>query len=187
MQPITDNERAAVLEQLNCLETDDFLRPLASSLLGGEAVPADFADILRILERPTGLRQERVGDVSTVEGRKFLMERSPLAHVDKIQKPLLISQGANDPRVNQVEKDQIVKAMKDKNLPVTYVLYPDEGHGFQRPENNLSVFAVTEQFLNRCLGGRAETIGKAFDKSSIQVPEGAGGISGLAEALKEKK
>ena len=76
----------------------------------------------------------RVGDPRTEEGKKLLNDRSPLTRVDAIKKPLLIAQGANDPRVKQAEADQIVKAMKDKNLPVTYVLYPDEGHGFARPD-----------------------------------------------------
>ena len=76
----------------------------------------------------------RVGDPRTEDGKKLLAERSPLTRVDAIRKPLLIAQGANDPRVKQAESDQIVNAMKDKNLPVTYVLYPDEGHGFARPD-----------------------------------------------------
>jgi dipeptidyl aminopeptidase/acylaminoacyl peptidase len=131
--------------------------------------------------------KHRVGDAGTEEGRKFLDERSPLNHVSKIRKPLLIGQGANDPRVKKLEADQIVKAMKDKSLPVTYVLYPDEGHGFQKPENNLSFFAVVEHFLNRHLGGRTEPVGDAFKGSSIQVPEGADQVSGVKEALESQK
>ncbi len=96
----------------------------------------------------------RVGDPRTEEGKKLLAERSPLTRVDAIKKPLLIGQGANDPRVKQAESDQIVKAMKDKNLPVTYVLYPDEGHGFARPANRTSFYAIAEGFLAQCLGGR---------------------------------
>jgi len=80
----------------------------------------------------------RVGDPRTEEGKQLLEERSPLTYVDRISKPLLIGQGANDPRVKQTESDQIVKAMQEKNIPVTYVLYSDEGHGFARPENRLS-------------------------------------------------
>ena len=79
---------------------------------------------------------------------------SPLTHFDRIQRPLLIGQVANDPRVTQLEADQIVEAMTAKNIPVTYVLYPDEGHGFARPENNMSFNAVTEAFLAEQLGGR---------------------------------
>src|SRR5262249_6828720 len=84
------------------------------------------------------LFKDRVGDHTNGEGRKFLLARSPLSHVDRIRRPLLIGQGANDPRVKQAESDQIVKAMQEKKIPVTYVLFPDEGHGFARPENRLA-------------------------------------------------
>jgi len=127
----------------------------------------------------------RVGDPRTEEGRKFLDSRSPLTYVDRISKPLLIGQGANDPRVKQSESDQIVKAMQEKNIPVTYVLYSDEGHGFARPENRLSFFAVSELFLAQHLGGRSEPVGDDFQGSTIQVPQGAENIPGLSEALKK--
>ncbi len=126
----------------------------------------------------------RMGDNRTEEGRKFLDSISPLTHVDSIQKPLLIGQGANDPRVKQTESDQIVKAMQEKNIPVTYVLFPDEGHGFARPENSLAFFAVTDLFLAEHLGGRSEPIGNDFKGSSIEVPSGADQIKSLPEALK---
>src|SRR5690606_10392498 len=99
----------------------------------------------------------------------------------------LIGQGANDPRVKQAESDQIVQAMQSHGIPVTYVLYPDEGHGFQRPPNRLSFNAVTEAFLGRCLGGRVEPVGDAFDGATITVPHGAGFLPGLPEALAAKK
>ena len=127
---------------------------------------------------------KRMGDPRTDAGKKWLTERSPLTRADQIKKPLLIGQGANDPRVKQAESDQIVTAMQAKNIPVTYVLFPDEGHGFARPENNKAFNAVTEGFLAQCLGGRAEPIGKDFTGSSISVPVGADGVPGLAEALK---
>jgi dipeptidyl aminopeptidase/acylaminoacyl peptidase len=126
----------------------------------------------------------RVGDPRTEEGKKLLAERSPLTHVDKIKKPLLIGQGANDPRVKQAESDQIVSSMKAKNLPVTYVLYPDEGHGFARPANRTSFYAIAEGFLSQCLGGRYEPVGNDFKGSSVKVLEGAQYVPGLAEALK---
>jgi dipeptidyl aminopeptidase/acylaminoacyl peptidase len=126
----------------------------------------------------------RVGDPRTEEGKKLLAERSPLTRVDAIKKPLLIGQGANDPRVKQAESDQIVKAMKDKNLPVTYVLYPDEGHGFARPANRTSFYAIAEGFLSQCLGGRYEPVGNDFKGSSVKVLEGAQYVPGLTEALK---
>jgi len=125
----------------------------------------------------------RVGDHRTEEGRAFLTRRSPLTYVDQIEKPLLIGQGANDPRVRQAESDQIVQAMQDANIPVTYLLYTDEGHGFARPENRLSFFAVTDAFLAEHLGGRYEPIGDDFEGSSIIVQSGAEDVPGLAEAI----
>lgn len=125
------------------------------------------------------LFKKRVGDHTTEEGRKFLESRSPLTFVDRIKKPLLIGQGANDPRVKQSESDQIVKAMQAKNIGVTYVLYPDEGHGFARPENRMSFNAVAEAFLAQHLGGRYEPVGDDFEGSSITVPVGAEAVPGL--------
>ncbi len=122
----------------------------------------------------------RVGDFRTEEGRALLKKHSPFAYVDRICRPLLIGQGANDARVKQAESDQIVHAMQAKGIPVTYVLYPDEGHGFARPENNLSFFAIAEAFLSRCLGGRYEPIGDDFANSSLQVLAGAEDVPGLA-------
>ena len=127
---------------------------------------------------------KRVGDPRTEAGKQLLAERSPLTHVAKISKPLLIGQGANDPRVKQAESDQIATAMQEKKIPVTYVLFPDEGHGFARPENNKAFNAVAEGFLAQCLGGRAQPIGNDFTGSSITVPAGAEGVPGLAEVLK---
>ncbi|QDU97281.1 S9 family peptidase [Lignipirellula cremea] len=131
--------------------------------------------------------KRRVGDVGTAEGREFLESRSPLFLVEKIQKPLLIGQGANDPRVKQAEADQIVAAMRAKTIPVTYLLYGDEGHGFARPENRFSFYAVAEAFLAKQLGGRFEPIGEAFRGASIEVPAGADEVPGLEAALQEKQ
>lgn len=108
------------------------------------------------------------GDPDTEQGKAFLEKISPLFYVDNISKPLLIAQGANDPRVKQAESDQIVNKMKDKDIPVTYVLYPDEGHGFARPQNKLAFYAIVEPFLAKCLGGKVEPTGKDFEGSSIQ-------------------
>ena len=126
----------------------------------------------------------RVGNPTTEEGRALLHERSPLTHADKIVKPLLIAQGANDPRVKQAESDQIVDAMQVKGIPVTYVLYPDEGHGFARPENNLSFMAVAEAFLAKHMEEeRYQPVGDGFAGSSITVPAGAADVPGLEDAL----
>jgi dipeptidyl aminopeptidase/acylaminoacyl peptidase len=128
---------------------------------------------------------QRVGDHRTEDGKAFLDSRSPLFKVEQITKPLLIGQGANDPRVKQSESDQIVSAMRAKNIPVTYVLFPDEGHGFARPENNIAFNAVTEAFLAQHLGGRYQPIDDDFAGSSIQVPNGSEQVPGLAGALPE--
>jgi dipeptidyl aminopeptidase/acylaminoacyl peptidase len=103
----------------------------------------------------------RMGDPSTPEGKKLLMEESPLHSADKIKTPLLVAQGANDPRVNRRESEQIVIAVRDHGLPVEYILAPDEGHGFARPVNNLALFMEAEKFLAAQLGGRHQEGGSA--------------------------
>lgn len=123
--------------------------------------------------------KSRVGDPTTDEGRALLTKHSPLNHVDEIRKPLLIAQGANDPRVKQAESDQIVNAMQEKGIPVTYVLYSDEGHGFARPENRLSFYAIAEAFLAEHLGGRFEEVGSDFEDSTVDIRTGANQIPGL--------
>jgi dipeptidyl aminopeptidase/acylaminoacyl peptidase len=140
------------------------------------SVPAYWASFMEDFAR-------RVGDPRTEDGKKLLAERSPLTRVDAISRPLLIGQGANDPRVKQAESDQIVSAMKAKHLPVSYVLFPDEGHGFARPENRLAFYAVAETFLAQHLGGVYQPVGSDFKGASITVPEGAAQIPGVAEAL----
>src|SRR3954471_17153607 len=129
---------------------------------------------------------QRIGDHRTEEGKKFLFDHSALSRVDAIKKPLLIGQGANDPRVKQAESDQIVKVMQANSLPVTYVLYPDEGHGFARPENRTSFNAVAEVFLAQHLGGSYQPIGEDFHGGSITVPSGADQVYGLGDALPKR-
>lgn len=124
-----------------------------------------------------------IGNPEIEAGMALMKERSPLSHVDKITKPLLIAQGANDPRVKQAESDQIVEAMKARDIPVTYVLYPDEGHGFQKPENNLSFFAVAESFLGTCLGGRVQPVGDDFEGSSIEIVHGLDYLPQIGEQM----
>ncbi len=97
---------------------------------------------------------KKIGDVDSDE--EFNKKISPLFHVDNIKAPLLIGQGANDPRVKQAEADQIAFSMQEKGIPVEYVLYPDEGHGFTRPENRIDFQGRVEKFLAKHLGGRAE-------------------------------
>jgi dienelactone hydrolase len=97
-----------------------------------------------------------VGNPETKEGEKRIREASPLFSADKIKKPLLIIQGANDPRVKQAEADQIVVALRDKGQAVSYILADDEGHGFSKPVNKMAMFAEIERFLAPILGGRAQ-------------------------------
>lgn len=139
-------------------------------------IPPYWAPLVKIFH-------ERMGDPSTEEGLALLRAASPLYKADKIVRPLLIAQGANDPRVKQSESDQIVAAMKAAGIPVTYVLYPDEGHGFARPENNIAFYAIAENFLAECLGGRAEPLGDALKPASAQIVEGAAHVQGLEAAL----
>jgi dipeptidyl aminopeptidase/acylaminoacyl peptidase len=145
-----------------------------------ENMPPYWVPILPLLK-------DRVGDHTTTEGRSFLLARSPLTHVDRITRPLLIGHGANDPRVKRQESDQIVRAMKQRNIPVTYALYSDQGHGFLRPENWMSFWAVAEAFLAQHLGGRYEPIGDDFAGASIEVPAGSDQVPGLAEALDDRQ
>lgn len=127
----------------------------------------------------------RMGDPTTEAGKALLKERSPLWKADRIKAPLLIGQGANDPRVRPAESEQIVAAMKARSIPVTYLFFPDEGHGWRRPENNIAFMSAAENFLKPCLGGRAEPIGEAVRASSMQVKEGAAAVPGLEAAAKK--
>ncbi len=98
--------------------------------------------------------KDRVGDPEKDE--EFLKSRSPLFKVDQIKIPMLIAQGANDPRVPQAESEQVVAALKEKGIDHQYMLFEDEGHGFAKPENRLKFYAAAEKFLAKHLGGRAE-------------------------------
>jgi len=121
----------------------------------------------------------RMGDYTSEAGRRFLEERSPLNFADRIVRPLLIGQGANDPRVKASESEQIVAALQKHGIPVTYVCYPDEGHGFRRPENRRSFNAVAEAFLAKHLGGRCEPVGQDFENSTIEFKAGRELIPGI--------
>ncbi|MEM7229250.1 MAG: S9 family peptidase [Planctomycetota bacterium] len=116
-----------------------------------------------------GMFTTRVADHRTPEGRRKLRDMSPLTHVDEITKPLLIGQGANDPRVKIAESDQIVDAMNARSIPVTYIVFPDEGHGFAKPENNKAFNAITEAFLAKHIGGRYQPIADSVTASTAQV------------------
>jgi dipeptidyl aminopeptidase/acylaminoacyl peptidase len=124
----------------------------------------------------------RVGNPAKPDERKELVERSPITRMDQVQRPLLIAQGANDPRVTRKESDSMVAALVDKKIPVTYVVYADEGHGFARPENRISFYAISEAFLGKCLGGRNEPL-TSFPGAKITVPQGADIVPGLTQAI----
>ena len=126
-----------------------------------------------------------LGNPDTEEGRALLKDRSPLYQADKIKKPLLIAQGENDPRVKKEQSDQIVETMQSKGIPVTYLLYRGEGHGFAEPENNISFTAIAESFLGKCLGGRVAPITSADLKgTSVEIPVGSDLIEGYSTAKK---
>jgi dipeptidyl aminopeptidase/acylaminoacyl peptidase len=113
-----------------------------------ETIPPYWSSYLAMLH-------DRVGNPET-EG-DLLRERSPLTHVENITIPMLIAQGANDPRVKQSESEQIVAVMREKGIDHEYMLFSDEGHGFAKPENRLRFYAAAEQFLAKHLGGRHQT------------------------------
>jgi dipeptidyl aminopeptidase/acylaminoacyl peptidase len=148
-----------------------------------ESIPAYWKPMQNIFKT-------RVGDWTTPEGRTKLDEASPLTRVDAIVRPLLIGQGANDPRVKQAEADQIVKAMQERDIPVSYVLFPDEGHGFARPPNSLAFWAATEAFLSAHLGGKYQPAeATEFEGTTMKVPSGVYGIPGfkaLVESMAKK-
>lgn len=127
-----------------------------------------------------------LGDPRTEEGRALLKARSPINFAQNTKHPVLIGQGAKDSRVPQDQSDTVVRVMQEHDVQVTYLLYPDEGHGLLRTENNFSFWAISEGFLAQCLGGRSSPIGNALDGSSVQVPVGAERIPGLPEALAQR-
>lgn len=134
------------------------------------------------------LRARRIGDPRTEEGRAFLAARSPLTFADRIRRPLLVAHGARDPRVRRVESDQLVAAAEQNGAAVTYLVYPDEGHGLVRAPNRLSFYAAMEAFLAAHLVApgapalAAPSLDGAFDGTDVELAAGAEHIPGLREA-----
>ncbi len=147
----------------------------------------------------------RMGDPTTPEGKAQLERQSPLNSANKIKTPLLVVQGANDPRVKQAESDQIVVALRERKFPVEYLVADNEGHGFSHPVNNLAMFATAEKFLAKHLGGRAQegvseevaqrlaeltvdvrtvTLAEKVDASSVGVPKATSGLVERASSYK---
>lgn len=132
---------------------------------------------------------KRVGDPAKEEDRKDMLARSPLFFVDRIRVPLLVVHGANDPRVKQAESDRVVVALRDKGMPVEYIVAPDEGHGFRSPENRMALAVAMERFLAKHLGGRCqESVPEKIaarlaeitvDPATVKLPD-----AGAAEAAK---
>ncbi|MCA1590184.1 MAG: S9 family peptidase [Acidobacteria bacterium] len=113
---------------------------------------------------------KRMGDPNTPEGLAQMKRQSPLTYADRIKTPLLVVQGANDPRVNKRESDQIVIALRDRKYPVEYLVAPDEGHGFARPVNNMAMVLTAEKFLAKHLGGRyQESAGPDVAKRLVEI------------------
>ncbi len=139
---------------------------------------------------------KRMGDPNTPEGLAQMKRQSPLYSADKIKTPLMVVQGANDPRVKQRESDQIVVALRDRNYPVEYILAPDEGHGFARPVNNMAMVAAAEKFLAKHLGGRyqatmtpevAKRLGEiTVDPKNVKITQPAAAANADANSLDGK-
>jgi len=118
----------------------------------------------------TPMKKQLILRIGDVENDEELNRRiSPLFHVDNIRVPLIIGQGANDPRVKQAESDQIVQALREKNLPYEYIIYTDEGHGFARPPNRLHFYSRVEKFLSHHLGGRFANIPSSAIESNTAI------------------
>jgi dipeptidyl aminopeptidase/acylaminoacyl peptidase len=141
---------------------------------------------------------ERMGNPNTPEGKAQLVRQSPLNSAAKIKTPLLVAQGANDPRVKKAESEQIVIALRDRGFPVEYILAPDEGHGFARPVNSMALWAASEKFFAKHLGGRVQeggtpeamarlteitvdpktvVLSKAVDAAAVGVPKAVAGLT----------
>jgi dipeptidyl aminopeptidase/acylaminoacyl peptidase len=122
-----------------------------------KTIPPYWSTLLAIFHRRMG------------QDEAFLKSQSPLFKADQIKAPLLIGQGANDPRVNKAESDQIVTAMRKNQKPVECYVFPDEEHGFARPENRMAFNAASEEFLAKYLGGKFEPPSEAEKKLLTSV------------------
>lgn len=124
--------------------------------------PSNLLTLLNSLPKSwltkSSIYKMRIGPWETEEDKKSLKDRSPLFFASQIKKPLLIAHGANDPRVKIEESEQIVSALRKYDIPATYIVYENEGHGFTRPENRLSFYAQAEKFLSNILGGKLQSI-----------------------------
>ena len=121
-----------------------------------ESIPPYWESGRTILERMIGV------------GKVDLDAISPIQHVDRIERPLLLGHGVNDPRVKLTESETIAAAMAERQLPIDFVVFPDEGHGLANPSNALAMYALVEAFLSQHVGGRAEPFGSSLEQSSLE-------------------
>ncbi|MCS3902919.1 dipeptidyl aminopeptidase/acylaminoacyl peptidase [Methylohalomonas lacus] len=153
-------------------------------LMGPSHLPSLLAAIPPQWQAQRDFFRQRLGDPDTEAGRALLEARSPLGQAHNIRRPLLIAQGAHDPRVPRSESDRLVETLRAHDIPVIYLLFPDEGHGIARPANRLALCTIAEAFLARCLGGAMEPAAGEFDDSAVEVLAGAELLAdypGLAE------
>ncbi|MCB9845276.1 MAG: S9 family peptidase [Phycisphaeraceae bacterium] len=144
----------------------------AVDVMGPSSLPTLLRSIPPYWEPQRALWSSRVGDVDDPADIAMLIERSPVTHVDRMTCPLLVVHGSRDPRVRREESDEIVSQLCARGVPVTYAVFPDEGHGLRRPANSIAFVAITEQFLATHLGGLAEPVGRAISESSAVVQTG---------------
>jgi dipeptidyl aminopeptidase/acylaminoacyl peptidase len=124
--------------------------------------------------------KNRLADPGTEQGRAFLAERSPVNHLERATRPILVAQGMQDVRVVAAESEQMVAALRKRGVPLTYITFADEGHGFVRPQNQLAFNAVAEAFLAKHLGGRYQPVGNDFAGSALKVETGGDLVPGLS-------
>jgi len=134
-----------------------------------DGAPAPFADGWRL----------RVGDTRTPEGRQALRDRSPLQRAGQIQSPLLLAMGGRDVRASRAEFDAIAQSLRGRRVALTSLVFPEEGAELLRPQDRLAYYAVLEQFLGDCLGGRIEPVGTAFEGANMIAYDGAASVPGL--------
>jgi dipeptidyl aminopeptidase/acylaminoacyl peptidase len=123
--------------------------------------------------------KNRLADPGTEQGRAFLAERSPINHLERATRPILVAQGMRDVRVVAAESEQMVAALRKRGVPLTYITFADEGHGFVRPQNQLAFNAVAEAFLAKHLGGRFQPVGNDFAGSTLKIEIGGDLVPGL--------
>ena len=122
-----------------------------------------------------------VGDPKNPEDEVRMRRQSPLFSVEKMKAPLMVVQGANDPRVKQAESDQIVEAYRKRGQAVEYLVAADEGHGFARPDNRLAAMLALERFLHRHIGSELQQKAPKWMEEKLAKLKAGGAITGVSE------